>query len=174
MSDRFPYNLPSRQALCVEIRELPKYRLIEDNLVTFEDIFFSPTSTNPGRTFIEMIDLKTNIKSWFVYRRLDLNIALGPDPKITIVGKITPRTIVDEINRSRGMTFMEDDLDMSDDVLVSPTDEFVYTLKALSGSYAYYGKVDIVIRTTSVPSNNRYTEDNIPRQLENEEYRTLD
>lgn len=174
MSDRFPYNLPSREALCVEIRKLSKYSLVEDRLVTFEDIFFSPTTTYPGRTFIEMVDLKANIKSWFVYRRLDLNVALGNEVKVTVVGKLTPKAIVEEINRSRGMTFREDDLDMSEDVLVTPTDEFTYSLKALSGSYAYYGKVNVVVRVTNVPSNNRFEENGTPRLLEDGEYRTLD
>lgn len=172
MEARFPYNLPSRQALCVEVRKLSKYKNIEDNLVTFEDIYFSPTAVTPGRTFIEMVDLQNNIKSWFTYRRLDLNIALSGSNVITLTGKVTSRNIVKEINRAFDMTFMEDDVEMSDDVL-HLTDN-VYTLKALMGSYAYYGKVDITIRHPQIQDNARLLEDGSARLLEDGTVRLLE
>lgn len=174
MSDRFPYDLPSREALCVEIRKISRYKYIEDNLVTFEDMYFSPTRQMPGRTFIEMVDLKTNIKSWFVYRRLDVNIALGSSPIIVLTGDITPKAIVEEINRSRNMHFKEDDFDMSLEKILPTENEYIYTLKTLSGSYAYYGKVDVTIRTTKVPLNVRLLEDGSTRFLESGDYRTLE
>lgn len=174
MSDRFPYNLPSRQALCVEIRKLSKYTAIEDSLVTFEDIYFSPTRTTPGRTFIEMIDLRTGNKAWFTYRRLDLKIALDGNQTIVIEGKITPRTIIEEINRSRNMTFQEDDVDMSDDILNLVDGELIYTIKALSGSYAYYGKVDVMIKSAALPTNVRILENGDARLTESNDYRLLE
>ncbi|MFO5979654.1 hypothetical protein ACLBSL_33815, partial [Klebsiella pneumoniae] len=39
--------------------------------VIFDVMFFSPCTIEPGRTFIEMIDITTDIKYMLTYRRLD-------------------------------------------------------------------------------------------------------
>lgn len=175
MSDRFPYNLPSREALCVEIRKLARYVRIEDRYVTFEDMVFSPTVNVPGRTYLEMVDLKTSIKSWFVYRRLDLSIALGPDIYIYIVGKVSPKTIAQEINRSRGMVFGADDISFSDEELVPVSNIVEYRLEAMMGSYAYYGHCNVTVEVIP-PSGTipRLEEDGTVRLLENGFIRTFE
>ncbi len=173
MSDRFPYNLPSRAALCVEIRKLSRYANVEDKYVTFEDMFFSPTANVPGRTYIEMVDLKSNAKGWFVYRRLDLKVALGANPVIRLSGDITPKAIAEEINRSRGMTFGADDLSFSTEPLYFVDGYLEYTLKAMTGSYAYFGSVTVSIEDAGYASRLRLLEDRTPRQLESGEYRLL-
>lgn len=173
MSDRFPYNLPSRDALCVEIRKIYRYAHVEDNFVTFEDMFFSPTTNVPGRTYVEMVDLKRNTKGWFVYRRLNLAVALGLNPLIRISGPVTPKAIAEEINRSRSMTFGPDDLSFSTEVLPMMNGELQYKLTAMTGSYAYFGSVNILVEDADFASKLRLFEDRYPRTLENGQYRIL-
>ena len=174
MSDRFPYNLPSRAALCRLIREKPIYRNIKDDLVTFEDMYHAPVAGVPGRTFIEMIDLSTQIKSWLVFRRLDLKIAVAPNTTINIIGQPTPKAIAEEINRSRGMTFGPDDISFSTTPLVGAGDQVEYTLKAMLGSYAYYGECTILVNIVGRPGNARLLEDGSERLLEDGTGRQLE
>ena len=174
MSDRFPYNLPSRAALCRLIREKPIYRDIKDDLVTFEDMFHAPVGGVPGRTFIEMIDLSTQIKSWFVFRRLDLKMALTKNSTIKIIGTPTPKAIAEEINRSRGMTFGPDDISFSTTPLVVKGDQVEYTLKAMLGSYAYYGECTITVSIVTPPGSTRLLEDGSERLLEDGTVRQLE
>lgn len=177
MSDRFPYNLPSRAALCRLIREKPIYRNIKDDQVTFEDMFHAPVEGVPGRTFIEMIDLLRQVKSWFVFRRLDLKISLVQNSTIKISGPPTPKAIAEEINRSRGMTFGPDDLSFSDSVIEGVGDNFVYELNAMLGSYAYFGSCLLNIEVLGGTQGDRLLETSsggIVRLLENGEGRELE
>lgn len=174
MSDRFPYNLPSRAALCRLIREKPIYRNIKDDLVTFEDMYHAPVEGVPGRTFIEMTDLSTQIKSWLVFRRLDLKIAVAPNSTINITGTPTPKAIAEEINRSRGMTFGPDDISFSTTPLVVKDDQIEYTLKAMLGSYAYYGECTITVNMITRPGSARLLEDGSERLLEDGTVRQLE
>lgn len=167
MSDRFPYNLPSREALCVEVRKLPQHARIEDRYVTFEDMIFSPTQRVPGRTYIEMVDLVTSTKSWHVYRRLDLSIALEPIVYIAIIGDVTPKIIAEELNRSRGMTFGPDDLSFSNEYIYPVGGKVEYELEAMVGSYAYYGQCTLIIDVFT-------STDGIPRIEEDGDYRLLE
>ena len=174
MSDRFPYNLPSRAALCRLIRENPTYKDITDDLVTFEDLFHSPTSDVPGRTFLEMIDLRKQYKSWFIYRRLGLDLVLGKNSTISLMDIPSPASIAAEINRSRGMTFGPDDISFSTVPLVVKDNQIEYTLKAMLGSYAYYGECTITVNMVTRPGSARLLEDGSERLLEDGTIRQLE
>jgi hypothetical protein len=162
MSDRFPYNLPSREALVRLARE-DTNEDIQSEHVNFEDMFFSPRPEIPGRTFIEMVNNRTKHKFWFVYRRLDMALVIGPNAHFKIDGLPTPANIAHEINRSRNMTFGPDDISFSNTVINATDDIFTYRLKAMTGSYAYFGEVDIEIELVG---GNQYA-----RFLETGEYR---
>lgn len=176
MSDRFPYDTRSREALVQLIRVSENMPNLRDDLVTFEDLYFAPTASEPGRTFIEMIDLETQIKSWYSYRRIDIanQKCLGPAISIIIQGDPTPANIVREINRAYNMNFDPSDLSYSNELLPVRDNQFVYSMSTLSGSYVYYGTVKVSI--TVVPTSRwtryteigyiRYTEDSIERTLE--------
>lgn len=165
-SDRFPYDRPSFQAL-VELarREKPNDQ-IEEGFVLFGDMFFGPTEGTPGRTFIEMFNQKTQLKRWFVFRRLDFNRVLGPNPTITLIGKITPANIAKEINRSREMYLDYTDVDFGSEVLADGSEPFTYVLKALPGSYVYYGQATITVNAIPVQDGVRLLEDGTERTLE--------
>jgi len=130
----------------------------------------------PGRTFIEMTDRLSGRKEFFVYRRLDLAHpkALGMGTKITIFGLPTPAKIANEINRSRKMTFGPDDLSFSTVVITVKEDTFVYRLKAMAGSYAYFGETDILVEVIQENPHSRFLEDGDPRLMETGEYRELE
>lgn len=176
MSDRFPYNMPSRAALVELIRRDEDRPNLRDQDVTFEDIFFSPTAVEPGRTYIEMVDRLTQIKDWFVFRRLNLADpnCLGASVSIKIIGDPTPAVIAEEVNRVMGMTFGPDDVSFSTDFIPVSNGEFEYEMQALTGSYAYFGKT--IIKVTVLQSSRwtrflengriRYLENGIPRELE--------
>lgn len=176
MSDRFPYNRSARAALVELIRRSDNRPDLRDDYVTFEDMFFSPTQLEPGRTYIEMIDLITSHKDWYEYRRLDLadNRCLGPAISIIVQGNATPANIAREINRSRKMHFGESDVSFSDEIIPHTGNNFEYDFTALSGSYAYYGvtKVSVTVIPTSQWTRYkeddaiRYTEEGIERELE--------
>ncbi|BEG72412.1 virion structural protein [Pseudomonas phage PA1C] len=176
MSDRFPYNLPSRAALCRLIRETSKHKNIQDEFVNFEDMFFSPTSGVPGRTYIEMIDNKASLKDWFVYRRLELSHpdCLGPNPSIKLSGVATPAAIAEEINRSRKMTFGPDDLSFSTTVINTKDDVFEYELVAMTGSYAYFGSTIVTIEMVEGNQYARLLEDGGYRLMEDGLIRELE
>lgn len=177
MSDRFPYNLPSRAALCRLIREKPIYRNIKDDQVTFEDMYHSPVEGVPGRTFIEMVNLTDQIKSWFVFRRLDLKIALKQDSQITIQYPPTPRAIAEEINRSRGLTLGPDDISFSDTIIANVGTNFKYTVQAMLGSYVYFGDCTLEIEVITKAGGERLLETasgGFPRILEDGTLRVLE
>lgn len=178
MSDRFPYNMLSRAALVELVRRVENDPDLRDDDVTFEDIFFSPTELEPGRTYIEMVNRLTKIKDWFVFRRLNLSdpYCLGTDLAIKIIGDLTPAAIAEEVNRSMGMSFGPDDVDFSTDFIpgADGNGEYEYEMHALTGSYGYFGKT--TIKVTVVQSTRwtrflesgriRYLEDGIARELE--------
>lgn len=176
MSDRFPYNMPSREALVELVRRSENRPNLRDDYITFEDLFFSPTALEPGRTYIEMIDLLTSHKDWYEFRRLDFadNRCLGPAISIIVQGEATPANIALEINRSRKMKFGESDVSFSDELIPYTGNTFDYDFTALSGSYAYYGTTKV--RVTVVPTSKwtrytengriRYTEAGIEREIE--------
>lgn len=176
MSDRFPYNLPSRRALVELVRRSENKPDLRDDYVTFEDLFFSPTVVEPGRTYIEMVDKLTPIKRWFEFRRLDLSDprCLGPSVSILLQGDPTPANIALEINRSRLMNLDQSDVSFSDEIIAYTGNSFEYTMPALTGSYVFYGSTKIQVtviptsRWTRYKENNaiRYTEENIERELE--------
>lgn len=168
MSDRFPYNLPSREALVELVRRSENRPDLRDNFVTFEDLFFSPTLVEPGRTYIEMVDLITSHKDWFEFRRLDLadNRCLGPTINIIVQGNATPANIALEINRSRKMSFGESDVSFSDEVIAYTGDSFDYDFTALSGSYAYYGTTKVKVTVVPTSQWTRYTESDLIRYTE--------
>ena len=176
MSDRFPYNLPSREALVELVRRSKNRPTLKDENITFEDLFFSPTQVEPGRSFIEMIDRDTSHKDWFEFRRLDLSSpkCLGPVVSIKVQGEPTPANIAAEVNRSRLMQFGPSDVSFSDELLPVTGTTFEYIMTALAGSYVFYGKTKILVEllpvsqwTRYVESGGiRYTEEGYPRELE--------
>lgn len=174
MSDRFPYNLPSREAL-VRLAAETTGQDYESAFVSFDDMFFAPLQTVPGRTFIEMSDRKTGFKFWYMYRRLDLAIILGEGSLLRVVGVATPASIAREINRSRGMMFGPDDLSFSNvPIERHGYNVFRYRIPAMTGSYAYYGEVEIIIEVIDDGPSTRLLEDKMPRQLEDGEIRFLE
>lgn len=174
-NDRFPYNMPAREALVKQVNTDLR-RNYKPEQVSFEDMFFAPLPAIPGRTYIEMTDRLTGRKEFFVYRRLDLAHpkALGMNTKITILGLPTPASIAKEINRSRKMTFGPDDISFSTVVINTKDDLFVYRLKAMAGSYAYFGETDILVEVIAVNPFARYLEDGDPRLLETGDIRELE
>lgn len=160
MSDRFPYNMPSREALVELVRRSTGRTDLKDDYITFEDLFFSPTVVEPGRSYIEMIDRQTSHKDWFEFRRLNLSDTrcLGPVVNIKIMGDPTPENIAMEINRSRKMSFGPSDLSFSDELIPVIGNLFEYDLIALTGSYAYFGKTKIIVEVIPVSQWTRYTE----------------
>ena len=156
--NKFPYNMRSREALVELIRQTEDLTL-SDDLVTFEDIVYSPTQQEPGRTFIEMIDLRVNHKYWYAYRRLELDKALPLNYVITLTQRPTPAAIVNEINRSLGMNFGPDDTSFSNTILTTENTPFVYRMVAFAGSYAYCGAVNILVNQAIAESDIREEED---------------
>lgn len=166
-SDRFPYDMPPRAALIRLIEETyPNHQLVSDYLNIGEP-FFAPTATTPGRTFIEVEDTDYNVKRWYVYRRLDLAIALGEQPHIQLTTAISPQAIVDEINRSRGMTLTADDVPYHSRPLVPVGESVIYRLRALPTSLVWYGEVLVDVTYVGPPPTPQ-------RQLESGELRTLE
>lgn len=176
MIDRFPYNLPSRVALVVLIRRLTNRPNLKDEDVSFEDIFFSPTEVEPGRTYIEMVDRSVQYKDWFVFRRLNLAdpACLGNELAITIVGDPTPAAIAREINRSMGMTFGPDDISFSEEYIPVSNGNFNYELRAMTGSYAYFGVTTINVKVVQSSRWNRYLQDGLIRYLQDGTPRQLE
>lgn len=176
MSDRFPYDRPSREALVELVRRDENRPDLRDDYVTFEDLFFSPTVVEPGRTYIEMIDLISSVKRWFEFRRLDLadRRCLGPQISIRVQGDATPANIAAEINRSRKMEFGPSDVSFSDELIPHTGTTFEYDLVALTGSYAYFGTTKVLVEV--IPTSRwsrykedggiRYTEEGVERELE--------
>lgn len=174
MNDRFPYDLPPREALVELIRRTEDPSVTSDN-VTFEDMFFSPTPTEPGRTFIEKVDTRTNRKKWYVYRRLDLRRVIGNGSTFHMLGRPTPANVAYEVNRSRNMKLGQDDVSFSTTAIdVGDVNPFPYNFAALTGSYVYFGNVDILLDILNVTpfarlmetGALRYNEDGAIRELE--------
>ncbi|QBJ02723.1 virion structural protein [Pseudomonas phage Psa21] len=174
-TDRFPYDMPSRDALVKQVNTDLK-RSYKADQVSFEDMFFAPLPAIPGRTFIEMTNRLTGLKEFFVYRRLDLahSKALGTTTRIKIVGLPTPANIANEINRSRKMTFGPDDISFSTVVINNKETSFVYRVEAMTGSYAYFGYTDITVEVVESNPNARYLEDGDPRLMETGDIRELE
>lgn len=172
MSDRFPYDLPSREALVKLAAETTKED-ITSNFVSFDDMFFSPLQTIPGRTFIEMTNRKTGHKFWYMFRRLDLALVFGKTAIFKVVGPATPASIAAEINRSRNMVLGPDDLSFSQVTIPQRTNPFVYRLRAMTGSYAYYGEVDVLIEILDGGFGARLLEDGDLRLMEDGQIRQL-
>jgi hypothetical protein len=174
-TDRFPYDMPSRDALVKQVN-IDLKRNYKPDQVSFEDMFFAPLPAIPGRTFIEMTNRLTGLKEFFVYRRLDLAHpkALGTSTRITIVGLPTPASIAREINRSRKMTFGPDDISFSTVVISVKEASFVYRLKAMTGSYAYFGETDVIVDIVEANPYSRYLEDGDNRLMEDGDIREME
>lgn len=176
MSDRFPYNLPSREALVELVRRSNKRPNLKDEYVTFEDMFFSPTEVEPGRTYIEMIDRETSHKDWFEFRRLDFadTRCFGPSLSIKVMGEPTPANIALEINRSFLRKLGPSDVSFSEELIPVIGNTFEYDFTALTGSYVYFGTTKVLVEIIPVSQwtryteaeKIRYTEDDITRELE--------
>lgn len=155
--NKFPYNMQSREAL-VELIRSTQNMDIQDDLVTFEDIIYSPTDVDPGRTYIEMIDLRYSYKYWYAYRRLELDKVIPVDYSITLAQRPTPAAIANEINRSLDMKFDSSDVSFSNTILTESTDPFIYRFQAFAGSYAYCGYTDILVNQAISQNDVRLTQ----------------
>lgn len=173
--DRFPYNLPGRQALVRLINETyPSYRL-DVAYTDFKPPFFSPTIQTPGRTFIQAENTEINADFWFVFRRLDLGILFPQNVEILVDGVITPRKIVEEINRSYDMSFDEEDVLMSNTQLVPLGHSAFYRMRSKAGSFVWYGSALIEVGPLHPPENARTLEDGVTfRFLENGDLREME
>lgn len=165
-TDRFPYDLPSREALIRLINETyPDYELGDDT-TEFNAPFFAPTSSIPGRTYIEAEATLLNRKHWFVYRRLDLGVTFPHVLTISVAGVITPRKIVEEVNRVYNMRFDPTDVRMDDFPLAPSGYSVTYRLRALPGSYVWFGSALIDVNAIDVPLNVRVSEEGVYRLSE--------
>lgn len=177
---RFPYDLPSYDALVELIRRERPSEDIQKDFLIFGDMFFAPTDEEPGRTYIEMTNLRTGKKRPFVYRRLDINpvlrqytLAEEPYIGIEIDGEITSAKILAEINRKFKMHLNHDDVEVSNKPLTAE-DNTVYTMYMLPKSYAYYGFISIYVNTTPDALNHRLLEDGTVRLMEDGRERLLE
>lgn len=173
-TDRFPYDLPSREALVTLIQHHRPNWDVQSNTVDFDPPFYSPTMETPGRTFIEVYLLDKGVKAWFGYRRLDIGIALGERISITVDGEITSNKIVQEINRTRNMQFGPDDVFMTDRVLGEAGSALLYRMRAKKGSHVWYGSTIIEIAPEIVDEYARLTELGELRLTEDGETRVLE
>src|SRR5690554_6951609 len=172
--DRFPYDLPPTQALVRLIQEThPKFKL-KARSVAFEPPFHAPTPQTPGRTLIEVLNKERDVKTTFVYRRLDIGRALQHLTQLRLEGPITPTAIVEEINRSFGMYLTPDDVLFSGHVLAPYGSNLRYRLVTLPHSLVWYGEHVFDVITSEHPSGIRVLENGQPRRLEDGSYRYLD
>lgn len=173
-NDVFPYNLPSRQALIRLIQEThPRFNL-KDEYTEFSQLFFAPTETSSGRTFITVEQTDLNITRSYVFRRLNLSVAFRGSVTVKIEGAITSRSIVAELNRSRNMHLGPEDVEIDDTVLNPNGFSVNHTLKAKPGSYVWFGELVVNAESLSRPANVRLLEDGTERLLEDGEYRLLE
>lgn len=170
---RFPYDLPSEAALVELVRRDRPLDDVRPGFVTFGDMFFSPTPTEPGRTYVEMDNQRTGKKSWFIYRRLDIDQVLREYLPLDqyYVGidlgdkEITAYNIVEEINRLYRLHLDHNDTDTSRSVLTRRT-EHIYTLTMHPECYAYYGQVVVYVNTTPPALEARLNEEGAIRLTE--------
>lgn len=170
---RFPYDLPSERALVELIRRDRPQDDVREGFVRFGDFYYSPTATEPGRTYVEMNNLRTGKKRWFVYRRLSIDQVLreyAVDDQyyvtLEIDGAITSAKILAELNRTFRLPLDHTDVD-TDDQIITTNDATVFTLTMRPDSYAYYGQAVIYVNTTPDKLYARLLEDGSIRLLEN-------
>lgn len=175
IDDLFPYDLPGHRAIVALLQKTRPLLDVREGYVKFEDLRHSPIEDMPGRSFIEVDNQWTNIKSFFAYRRLDLGRALGPGViKIVVVGAITPQSIAVEINRSRNRFLDDTDVDFGNSALFKGKGVHRYVLKALPSSFVYYGEA--IVEVESVPFNAyaRLLENGVARELEDGTIRMME
>lgn len=157
MTDRFPYDLPSREALIRLIQETYPSLNVKMHNSTVELPYFSPTINTPGRTFVEVHLNNKEQPLVFVYRRLDLDTALN-SPSVIVEGAITPRAIAERLNESRGMSFGPDDVSFSEVELGEEGEQITYRMKALPQSLVWYGETTVTANSATSGENTRVTE----------------
>lgn len=175
IDEDFPYDLPGRLAMVALLQKTKPHLDVREGYVVFEDLRLSPIPGTPGRSFIEVDNQWTNVKSFFAFRRLDLGRALGPgNPKITVTGRITAQSIALEINRSRNRFLDDSDVDFSNVTLHNGEGTFYYHMKAKPSSFVYYGEAIIEVNAVGINPFARLLEDGTPRQLEDGTIRLLE
>lgn len=175
IDESFPYDLPGSRAIVALLQKTRPLLDVREGLVLFEDLRHSPTEEMPGRSFIEVINQWTNIKSFFAFRRLDLGKTLGNGiVRIVVVGDITPKAIALEINRSRNRFLEAIDVDFSNSAVFTGRGKHTYIMKALPSSYVYYGQAIIEVESVAFNPYARLLEDGTPRQLETGVIRVLE
>lgn len=172
--ETIPFNLTSRQALIELIRKThPRLNLVE-KYARFDPPYHAPTEDFPGRTFIEVEQTDRNLKRWYVYRRLDFNVKFLGQINIKLASPITPRRIVEEINRSRGMCITDEDVELNDTPIETSGHNVLWTMEALPNSYRWVGSVPVSVEPLDRPTNVRLTEDGAVRLNEDGSYRLLE
>jgi len=177
MSNNFvEYNIESLDALIEQIKLDNPGLAIDKRYVEFGDMYADPTPAEPGRTFIEMTNLLTKHKDWYAYRRLD--IALVPrmrtDMPLRVKTPITAQSIVNELNRARGMALSKIDLNLSTHLTEEQCSPFVYPLEILGTSPRYYGKINLNISPIVVNEQIMRMEDDTLMQEENGTFMLLE
>lgn len=175
MSDnQFPYNMQGHEALVRLINDTYPHYQMRPRTTVFGKPFFAPMEGIPGRTFIEAEATERNAFFWFVYRRLDLGVTFRDTPVIYIEGEITPRKIALELNRSYGMNFTERDVAFLDTPLVPLGMSTFYRLRALPGSYVWFGEAVIDVLPLGIPTDARLLESGAVRLMESGAFRLME
>lgn len=180
-SIRFPYDLHSEAALIELVRRDRPLDDIRDGFVTFGDLFFSPTPSEPGRTYVEMVNQRSGKKNWFIYRRLNIDQVLRaylPVNQYYIAinlgtNAITPQNIVNEINSNYGLKLNHLDTDYSQASLTERED-YIYTLTMYPEGFAYYGQTLIYVNTTPPELELRMDEEGSIRLTEHNIFRVAE
>lgn len=176
-TDKFPYDLESSKALALLIQAAqPSWGVTQHN-VKFEDFQLIPTSSKPGRTFVDVVLLDQGRSVKFMYRRLDIAIALGDRIEVEVEGDVTPRKIVEQLNKIRGMQFSSEDVFVNDRVLAPAGKGITYRMRARLASPVWYGETILVVKeeeASEIPANIRLLEDGSPRLMEDGSYRLLE
>lgn len=176
MSTIYSYQKPGRDALVDLIQTVhPRLNVVDHN-IEFDEPYLAPSEVEPGRTFIEVLLMDRGVKTTFVYRRLDLAVAMG-DPiqlNMNINNEVTPEKIVEKINMVRGYNLNPRDVDMSDIPIHTTRNPIHYTLKARPSSYVWYGQTDVIITLSNITGHERLLEDGTIRELEDDGNRLLE
>ena len=172
--DRFPYNLPSHEATVRLINDTYPRANMLPKLTRFETPTSVPIEGEPGRSHIAVTNLRTGKRNEYYYRRLDIGVTFTDGMEIYVDGPITPRSIVEEINRAYEMNFGPDDLLMSNNQLVPLGSGVVYQMRAYARSLVWYGDVVVVANPSVMPTNVRLLENGTARLLEEGTYRLLE
>jgi len=174
MSENFPYDLPSREALITLIDNTYPSLDLPNRSVSFDKQYFSPTMADPGRTFVETFLLGPKTKTWFSYSRLHFEDVYPENVQVSVPSDqpTTSRVVVEALNDQLGSTLDLSDVYYDDTELAPANTGFLYRLTALEGSFVFHGSVIINVVPTSEETRYGengtvlYMEDGTVKQME--------